>query len=309
VEDAGRDLQQRAGQRSKMLQQPIRALSERGEDGGEVGRALIDLKMQVEALDPTELDLQPGWLSRTLGALPFVGTPLKRYFSQYESAQTVIDAIIRSLEKGREQLGRDNITLIEDQKLMRELTHLLEKQIQLLILIDQKLQYKLDRDIPATDPRHRFIAEELLFPLRQRIQDLQQQLAVNQQGVLAIELVIRNNKELIRGVDRAAVLDPVPALNPTTSDLIAGTAKRLRQQGTEIHKLASGTSLDMEALKSAFVDINAAMDEIASFRRDALPKMAGTILELEKLTQQGDEAIRKLEQGNRAQPALSLDAR
>jgi uncharacterized protein YaaN involved in tellurite resistance len=322
VEGAGRELQEKAGQRSKMLQQPIRALSQRGEDGGEVGKALIDLKLQVEALDPNEMDFSPGWVGRMAGAIPFVGTPLKRYFAQYESAQTVIDAIIRSLEKGREQLSRDNITLIEDQKVMRELTHLLDQQIQLLMLIDQKLQYKLDRDIPATDARHNFIAEELLFPLRQRIQDLQQQLAVNQQGVLAIELVIRNNKELIRGVDRAVdvtvgalqvavtvalalanqkvVLDKVTALNSTTSDLISGTAKRLRQQGTEIHKLASGTSLDMEALKSAFVDINAAMDEIATFRRDALPKMAGTILELEKLTQQGDQAIRKMEQGNRA---------
>jgi len=38
--------------------------------------------------------------------------------------------------------------------------------------------------------------------LRQRIQDLQQQLAVNQQGVLAVELIIRNNKELMKGVDK-----------------------------------------------------------------------------------------------------------
>ncbi len=44
---------------------------------------------------------------------------------------------------------------------------------------------------------------DLLFPLRQRIQDLQQQLPVNQQGLLTTELVIRNNRELIRGVNRA----------------------------------------------------------------------------------------------------------
>jgi uncharacterized protein YaaN involved in tellurite resistance len=330
VERAGLGLQRESGQRSRMLQQPIHQLAQRGEDGGEVGRALIDLKIQVEELDPNQMDFSPGWLSRMTGALPFVGTPLKRYFSQYESAQVVIDAIIRSLEKGRDQLSRDNVTLAEDQKLMRDLTLKLDKQVQLLRLIDQKLQYKLDREIPADDARHAFISDELLFPLRQRIQDLQQQLAINQQGVLAIELVVRNNQELIRGVDRAInvtvgalqvavtvalalahqkiVLDKVNALNTTTSDLIAGTARRLRQQGTEIHRQASSATLDMEALKSAFVDLNQAMDEISSFRRDALPQMAGTILELDQLTRQGEEAMRKMEQGNRALPGLNLDA-
>ncbi len=329
IESAGRELQRQSGHRSQMLQEPIKALSERGADGGDVGRALIDLKLQVEALDPARFDFEPGFLSRSLGFLPFIGTPLKRYFSQYESAQTVIDAIMNSLDLGRGQLKRDNVTLIEDQKVMRELTHSLDRQVRLLQLIDQKLQYKLDRDIPEADARHAFISDELIFPLRQRIQDLQQQLAVNQQGVLAIEIIARNNKELVRGVNRALdvtvsalqvavtvalglahqkiVLDKVTALNTTTSDLIGGTAERLRQQGTAIHQQASGSMLDIEALKAAFQDIHAAMDEISRFRRDALPKMAENILEMNRLTAKADEAIQRMESGNQARPALNLD--
>ncbi len=330
IESAGREIQRESGRRSRMLQEPIKTLSERGADGGEVGQALVDLKLQVEALDPADFDFEPGWFSRALGMLPFVGTPLKRYFSQYESAQTVIDAILHSLQKGRDQLGRDNVTLSEDQRIMRELTHSLDRQVQLLRLIDGKLGYKLERDIPADDPRQTFIKEELLFPLRQRIQDLQQQLAVNQQGVLAIELIVRNNKELIRGVDRAmdttvgalqvavtvalalahqkVVLDKVTALNTTTSDLIAGTAQRLRQQGTAIHQQASSSMLDIEALRSAFADIHAAMDEVARYRQEALPKMAGAILELNELTTRAEESIQRMEQGNEARPSLDLDA-
>ena len=79
----------------------------------------------------------------------------------------------------------------------------LQKAIQLAQLMDQKLQYKLDREIEADDPQAAFIKEELLFPLRQRIMDLQQTLNVNQQGILTIEVIIRNNRELVRGVDRA----------------------------------------------------------------------------------------------------------
>ena len=54
------------------------------------------------------------------------------------------------------------------------------------------------------DPENvKFVTEEVLFPLRQRIMDMQQMIVVNQQGVMATEVVIRNNKELMRGVERA----------------------------------------------------------------------------------------------------------
>src|SRR5262245_54495059 len=171
IETMGAELQKKAAKQSELLKQPLKEISSRGEDGGNVAKSLIDLKMKVEDLDPSRLDLDPGWFSRAMGKIPGVGTPLKRYFTRYESAQTVIAAIIRSLEIGRDQLGRDSLTLAEDQKRMREMTGKLEKAIKLGQLIDQKLQYKLDRELQAGSPEHKFVAEELLFPLRQRLID------------------------------------------------------------------------------------------------------------------------------------------
>jgi len=329
VETMGRALQQAAAHKSAMLRAPIKDLSRHAEDGGPVANALVDLKLQVEELDPNKFDFEAGWFSRLLGMLPGIGTPLKRYFTKYESSQTVIDAIIRSLDMGKDQLNRDNVTLGEDQKAMRTLTRTLERQIELAQLMDSKIQYKLDREIAADDPRRGFVQDEILFPLRQRIMDLQQQLAVNQQGVLSTAIIIGNNKELIRGVDRALdvtvsalqvavtvalalahqkiVLDKVEAINKTTSDLIAGTAAQLKRQGATIHTRASSAGLDMESLKSAFADINAAMEEISSYRREALPQMAQTILEFDKLAEEGEEAIKKMEQGRAARPTLDLD--
>lgn len=330
VEEMGRDLQREAAHRSQMLQQPVKILSDHGGEGGPVANALTELKVQVEELDPARFDFSAGWMSRMLGYLPGVGGPIKRYFTKFESAQTVIDAIIKSLEAGREQLNRDNTTLREDQRMMRQITEKLERQIKLGQLIDQKLDYKLQREIGDDESRRRFIQEELVFPLRQRLMDLQQQLAVNQQGVLATAIVTRNNQELIRGVDRALdvtvsalavavtvalalanqkiVLDKVQAINKTTSSLISGTAERLHTQGTEIHRQASSAMLDIDALKSAFSDINAAMEEISEYRRSALPQMASAIVEFDRLAEQGEEAIRKLEEGERARPKLKLDA-
>ena len=224
------------------------------------------------------------------------------------------------MENGKDQLGRDNVTLLQDQKFMREITRKLEKAVKLGQLLDQKLQYKIERELVNHPERLKFVQEELVFPLRQRIMDLQQQLAVNQQGIVTLEVIMRNNKELIRGVNRARhvtvnalqvavtlalalanqkiVLDKVDAVNKTTSDLIAGTAKRLKQQGAEIHKQASSTQIDMSALQSAFRDIHAALDDISRYRQQALPKMSKTIQEMDELTTKGEKRIKQMEKAD-----------
>lgn len=328
VEHIGREVQRRAASDSHLLKEPVKKLAKAGEDGGPLAKDLINLKIRVEELDPGKFDFEPGWFSRTLGRLPFVGTPVKRYFTQYESAQTVIGAIIRALEIGREELKRDNITLAEDQKRMRDTTLTLEKTVRLAMLIDKRIAGELS-NAALNEERSRFIQEEILFPLRQRTLDLQQQLAVNQQGVLASELIVRNNKELIRGVNRVLdvtisalqiavavamalanqkiVLEKVQSVTKTTSDIISGTAARLKTQGAQIHKQASSAMLDIESLKSAFTDIRSAFDDITAFRRAALPTMAEQILVMDRLAADSEKEIAKMEKGNAARPNFRLD--
>ncbi|MEM1092921.1 MAG: toxic anion resistance protein, partial [Pseudomonadota bacterium] len=72
IENMGMDLQEQASNRSAMLQEPIRKLTARADDGGEVANALVDLKLQVEELDPGKVDLEPGWFARLLGMIPGV---------------------------------------------------------------------------------------------------------------------------------------------------------------------------------------------------------------------------------------------
>jgi uncharacterized protein YaaN involved in tellurite resistance len=321
IENLGGDLQREAARRSAMLKEPVHKLYEGATEGGEVANALVDLKVKVEELDPGQFDFQPGWTTRLVGQLPFVGTPLKRYFSRYESSSTQLDAIVRALRNGKETLGRDNLTLGDDQKAMRLLADKLEKAVKLGQLIDAKLLSKLEAEVPVGDPRRAVIENEWLFPLRQRILDLQQQLVVNQQGIMAIDLVIRNNVELMRGVDRATnvtvsalqvavtlalalanqriTLEKILAVNETTDKLIGQNAERLRTQGVEIHKMAAGTSLNIDVLKKAFVDIKAALDDISRFRQEALPRMAAAIVELDKLSDDASKTIQNMDNARR----------
>ena len=115
-------------------------------------------------------------------------------------------------------------------------------------------QYKID-----------FVREEVLFPLRQRIMDMQQMIVVNEQGIISLNVVRRNNKELIRGVTRAKnvtvtalrngvmvasalynqkiVIDKIKTLNETTEQVIESTSRMLREQGNEIQKQSMETMI------------------------------------------------------------------
>ncbi|HET7864816.1 MAG TPA: toxic anion resistance protein [Burkholderiaceae bacterium] len=326
-EKMGTELQRESARRSAMLKQPVDKLYQQATEGGDVANALVDLKVKVEELDPGQFDLEAGWMTRTLGRLPFVGTPMKRYFTRYESSRTVLDAIVRSLKQGRDQLMRDNLTLADDQQAMRAVSEKLEKAIKLGQIIDAKLSTKLERELTPGDARHTFVQTEWLFPLRQRIQDLQQQLIVNQQGVLSIDLIIKNNNELARGVERAVnvtvsalqvavtlalalanqriTLERVQAVNETTDRLIASSAEKLRTQGVEIHKMAASTQLNMDTLKKAFADIRAALDDVSRFRQEALPQMAANIAELDKLSTEAARAIAQSDDGKRVGAQLA----
>lgn len=329
IENMGSELQKMASRRSNMLKQTINTLAKSGEDGGPVAQSLVDLQMKVEELDPHNFEFSANFLRRLLTLIPGIGSPLARYFAQYQSAESVIANIIASLEKGKDQLKRDNITLKDDQAHFAQLAEHLKKTIAYAQLIDQRLTDKIENEMVSDDPRTVFLKEEVLFPLRQRIVDLQQQLAVSQQGELTIEVVRRNNKELIRGVNRALnvtvnalqiavtlalalanqkiVLQKIEAINTTTNDLIAKTAANLKQQGAAIHKQAASAQLDVEVLKQAFNDINSALEDISQYRQNALPKMANTIVEMGQLSDKADESIKKFRKAEAVEDDFGLE--
>lgn len=318
IDAIGAKEQREAALKSEMLKEPIQTVAARSEDGGPVAKSLVDLKMQVEALDPAKFDFSEGWFTRMLGFLPFVGTPLKRYFTRYETSQTILAAIRNSLINGQKQLQRDNLILSDDQAALNSLNRGLEDANATAQLVDQYLTAMAERETDAK--RKNFIEQEILFPLRQRVMDIQQSIVVNQQGVMAMELLRRTNKELIRGVDRALtttmsalhvavvvatasahqriVLDKIEGLNATTSSMIENTANTLRQTVAETNKMASSTMLNMDSLRKAFADTTAAIDDVMTFRTNALPNMAKTILELNEMTENQADVIARMEEGS-----------
>ncbi|TDX52485.1 toxic anion resistance protein [Orenia marismortui] len=306
IDKLGMDVQKKSALNSAKLKTSVQSISAKSSDGERVANSLLELKSTVEDLDPSDID----FTKRSKGIFK-IFNPVNKYFEKYKSSEEIINKIIESLEKSKEVLKRDNITLTYDQEDMYNLTKRLSKYIEMGNYIDKRLSVEIE-SIRDEDKR-KFLMEEIEFPLRQRVMDLQQQQSINQQGIFAIEIIKKNNKELIRGIDRAKmvtvnaleiaiivsqaladqklVLDKINALNATTNNLIAGTAKKLKEQGIEIQKQASSSMLEADKLKEAFKDINDAMDEITSFRLKALPKMKESIEEFNELITEGEEKI------------------
>lgn len=317
IDSFGMGSMRSSSEKNALLQVAVGNLSKTGDEGGEVAKGLTELHLQLKDLDPSVVDFAKS------GLLGKLFNPLRRYFVKYQKADAVISDIILSLDKGKTILKNDNTTLELEQHTLRELTRKLQKEIQLGVLMDAEIESQIEAAKLRQESEDKiiFITEEVLFPLRQRLMDLQQMLVVNQQGIMAIEVVMRNNKELIRGVDRARnvtvsalkisvtvasalynqriVLKKIELLNQTTDNLISGTSKMLKDQGAAIQKQSLETNISVDTMKQAFVDVLSALDSISTYKQEALPRMRETINQFRELANEGETRIQRLEKGQK----------
>jgi uncharacterized protein YaaN involved in tellurite resistance len=292
------DIRASAAVSNRLLEKPLAAMQNGGlTETSTVSQSLLALRRQVEELDPaTQGDLLSP--RKLLGLIPF-GDRLRDYFDRYRSSQHQLDAIITALYHGQDELQRDNASIEQEKVNLWAVMGRLRQYAYLAKQLDEGLTAKI-ASIEATDPdRARVLKEDLLFYVRQKQQDLLTQLAVSIQGYLALDVIRRNNLELIKGVQRATtttisalrtavivaqaladqklVLDQITALNTTTSNLIESTSEMLHRQSTQINEQAASSTVELDKLQAAFQNIYATMDEIDTFKVAALDNMQKTV--------------------------------
>jgi uncharacterized protein YaaN involved in tellurite resistance len=293
-----KDVELSASVSNRMLERPVRATkSGLFDSGSDISQSLVDLRHTVEKLDPSRQgDLFTP--RKLLGVIPF-GNRLVQYFEQYQSSQTHINAIVEALRHGKDELLRDNAAIEQEKVNLWTLMERLEKYIYLGKNLDSALDAKA-KSLEPTDPeKARVVREELLFYTRQKVTDLLTQMAVNIQGYLALDLLRKNNFELIKGVDRATtttvaalrtavmvaqalmnqklVLDQISALNTTTSNMIETTSEMLKKQTGQIHEQAASATVEVDKLRRAFENVYQTMDAIATFKSRSLDSMQKTV--------------------------------
>ncbi|MGK6354559.1 toxic anion resistance protein [Sphingomonas sp. DT-207] len=289
-----KEIRDAAGQSNRFLDRPVKAMDS---DTG-VGADLLALRRKVEELDPSKnaklVGGRGGFLDRLFGS-----GGLKKYFQKYQSSQSHINAILKALSRGKDELLMDNAAIDTERANLWNAMGRLEQMIYLSKAMDEKLEDKaneLDHGDPA---KAKAIRETALFYVRQRTQDLLTQMAVTVQGYLALDLVKKNNVELVKGVDRAStttvsalrtavtvaqaltnqklVLDQITALNATTAGLIDSTGQLLKSQSAAIHEQAAASTIPVETLQRAFQNIYDTMDAIDTFKLKALDSMKATV--------------------------------
>jgi uncharacterized protein YaaN involved in tellurite resistance len=313
IEYFGKDSMKRSAATNYLLQMKVGTLSKDGQEGGVVVKGLGDLQRELRKLDPSRIDFT--------GERIFIKLidPVRIYFDKYEKADSTIKKIFDTLERGKDGLIYDNETLELEQKDMRALTKKLNKEIQLGAKMAEAIEAANARN---EDPEKRkFINEEVLLPLRQKIMDMLQMITVNQQAIIAIEIVRRNNKELIRGVERAQVvtisalrtavmvagallkqknvLDKLDWINDFTNRFIQYNSGMLKEQEKAIQERLGDANISVETLIIAYANVMDTLDDLSAYKQKVQPKIKKEIDQLIELALKGEEQIQKLETGHK----------
>ena len=321
------DIRKAAETSNRLLQTPVRAMQTGGlSESSNVGKTLMDLRRTVEELDPAGPTTK-----KRFSWLPFA-EKFQDYFRKYQDSQQHLNAILHALRSGQDELTKDNVALNMEKQNLWTVMGRMNQYVYIAEKLDARLTAMI-AELEVTDPeKATTMKQDVLFYVRQKHQDLLTQLAVSIQSYLAIDIIIKNNIELIKGVDRAAtttvsalrtavivaqalgnqqlVLDQITALNSTTSDMILRTSEMLATNSARIQEQAASSTIGIDQLQAAFANIYQTMDSIDDFKVKALDSMAQTIGTLEsEVTKSKHYLDRVRQQDSRAavQPVTGLE--
>ncbi|MFB9836849.1 toxic anion resistance protein [Actinoallomurus acaciae] len=283
---------------NRMLNRSVAALSgAKGESADaqkRVAGGLVELRRTVEDLDPKDAGRLTG--RKLLAKLPF-GRSLRDLVSRYQSANVNINKIVATLRSGQDELRRDNAAIQNERTALWATMGKLQEYAVLASALDAAVEERI-RQTPDEEKANA-LRSDVLFPVRQRHQDILTQLAVCAQGYLALDTVRRNNEELVKGVDRAAtttvsalriavtiaaalssqklVIEQVNALRGTTEDIIRTNAEMLESQSGEIQRIAADPAVGLETLRKSFEQIYRTIDTIDAYKAQAVENMQSTV--------------------------------
>jgi uncharacterized protein YaaN involved in tellurite resistance len=292
-----------------------RSMKKLGDDqeSKKVGENLIELRQTLEALNPAN-NQKFFAIRKILNVLPF-GHKIEDYFDKYKSSEEHINVILNSLENGKDELIKDNIAIDRDKVALWETMQEIEQYIYIGKELDDKLKQVIVEVELVDQNKATLLNEEVYFYIKQKITDLMTQQAVNIQAYMSLDLIRRNNLELIKGVDRAMmttvsalqtamvvaqalanqklVLNQVKMINSTTEDLIVSTSKMLNKQTKEIQSQSSNAMIDVEKLQTAFDHIFETIDIVNDFKVRSLPNLQKSMdhlsIQLERAKQYTDQ--------------------
>ncbi|MEV6911168.1 toxic anion resistance protein [Amycolatopsis sp. NPDC051071] len=309
------DMRAAASVAGALLDRSTRALAgTRGEIASPQEQATVSLaglRRAVAEIDPAKLPITG---RKLMGLIPVAGSA-KKALDRYRAANEPVNALVVDLRSRQDVLRRDNAALKGERERLWGTLGKLSEAAAFAEAVDAAIERQAGI-FDFTDPaRAKSLRADAVHPIRQRHQDLLTQLAVSAQGYLALDLVRRNNDELIRGIERAVsttvaalrvallvsgalagqrdVLDEVRAVQATTDGLIRANAEMLELRSAEIQRAGSDPAVAVATIRESFERIYRSIDAIDEFKAGAVSTMAATVEALSGEIRRAEDHLRR----------------
>lgn len=264
--------------------------------------ALNAIHAQLQTLDPGK----QGDLSaphKFLGFIPY-GNKLKTYFKQFEAARLPLERSLRQLYAARDDIEHDEVELDHlSSKISDGLTRLNQA-----IVTARELETQVSKTITSLhdsdSAKATLLEQNVLYHLRQNLQDMLTQQVVSLQATAALEVLKKTGRELQNACTRVATtgisalavaqvvaratghqLKLMELLQGTTTaveELMLHTSQQLVQHTERTSSINSMTANGIEKMKLAFNDAFQAIDSMTTLRSEALTQINNTGIALKE---------------------------
>jgi len=98
--------------------------------------------------------------------------------------------------------------------------------------------------------------------------------------------------------DQKIVMEKINILNQTTENIIQTTSHMLKEQGSEIQKHSAETMISPDVLKASFAEALQAIQDVSTYKEQALPQMKDTIDMFSNMAEDGKKVVARIETNN-----------
>ena len=274
-----------------------------------VVKSLMDMENKIVELNPAKAGINwddPLRGGRIFGIkLPFIGDKLQKYIQKTRDASQYIEMVNKELDEGsriiRESIGEIDL---EKQKNL-EITMRSNEYLYLNSAIVKKVESRMIEN-KLNDKEKELVTEVILYPLEQKKSDLNTQIHVAITSYYGLDVIQKNNKELLRGVQRcqmvalpalntsitmaSALADQknvhgtVGAINQTAEEMLNNVSTMVSSQSQQIQKSAQSETIKRKSIMDNYKKIEDALKKTSEYRLQAHAALKKDNEKMEELT-------------------------
>jgi uncharacterized protein YaaN involved in tellurite resistance len=256
-------------------------------------QAIQDMRGHLDTLNPGK-DGDLFQAQKFLGIIPY-GNNLQSYFRKYQGASSQLQKSMQQLYAARDDMQRDVVDIEATRVKLWDAMQKLQSAMHFAQTLDQSLQQRIDHLKLSDVQRAKALEQEVLFYVRQNLQDMLTQQAICTNGYLTLDVLKKTGREMMNGCSRVAttgmsalavaqtlaratgnqikVMDALNGINATIESLIGETGRQLNSYAEKVGEFSQNPMLGIDKLKDMFDQTFKAMDAMDDFRSKAIDVM------------------------------------